>query len=363
MRARVGCVSVRSFVCWLSVCVCRQREISVRTAVSDEGVFCAGRSYVLCDLSLTSTRNPAVAEIAAPLTYGPLLFQSHNLLQSVAPRSNEHADHAILQMLIGTYGSFTAVHSDWYGADGYLQLQQGEKIWYLAPPEHEAEFRRLLDGDAATGNSSGTRKTVCVSRSSKAHTDALIRSGVHVIHQRAGDVVFVPGGWLHAVKNLTDTVAFGGNYLRGWKLPALIRWARIAGAHSVSSATTPVNVAGIFRLVEQALVDPFAAAADREPKDREQAIRAAAQAVAAARRDLAMSVDEIAAVYDAWKQCAALRSTMPRPAPAAAAATALSTSAADGTTSYARPMSARQLCIATRPPMIKLNSFQLKKLK
>lgn len=315
------------------VSICRQRDISVRTAVSDAGIFCSGRSYVLCDLSLTSAHNAVVAKLAAPLTHGPLLFQSHNLLQTVPPRSNEFADHGMLQMLIGTYGSFTAAHSDWYGADAYLQLQQGEKIWYLAPPEHEAAFRRLFHGEG--------KNTVCVSRSSKAHTETLIRSGVHVVHQRPGDIIFVPGGWVHAVKNLTDTVAFGSNYLRGWKLPALIRWARTAGAHSVSSATMPVNVAGIYRLLEQALVDPFAAAAGHKPKEREQAMRAAAQAVAAARQDLAISVDEIMAVHDAWKQCAALRSTMPRPSPAASP---------NAVAPAARPiaMSARQLCIATR---------------
>ena len=316
---------------------------------------------MLCDLSLTSPHNPAVAKLAAPLTHGPLLFQSHNLLQTVAPRSNEHADHAILQMLIGTYGSFTAVHSDWYGADAYLQLQQGEKIWYLAPPENEVEFRRLFgtgEGDATTSANSRKRKTVGVSCSSKAHTEALIRNGVHVVHQRAGDVIFVPGGWLHAVKNLTDTVAFGSNYLRGWKLPALIRWARTAGASSVSSATMPVNVAGIFRVLEQALIDPFAAAADRKPKDREQAMRAAAQAVAAARRDLAISVDEIVAVHDAWKLCTALRSTVPR----AALPVASSTPAANHTP-HARPTSARQLCIATRVSSSSSSSYRSNKIK
>jgi hypothetical protein len=294
-----------------------QREICVRTAVSDAGIVCVGRSYVLCDLSLTSTHNRVVAQWAEPIAHGPQLMQVHNLLQTVAPRANPHADHALLQMLIGSQGSFTAVHSDWYGADAYLQLQQGEKLWYLAPPEHEAAFRRLFLGDHAS-------KSVCVTVASKAHTDDLLRHGVHVVHQKAGDIIFVPGGWLHAVKNLSDTVAFGSNYLRGWKLPTLVRWARVQGA-SVGSTTMPINLAGIFRLLEQALIDPFAVAADckLKPKAKMEAMQADAAASTAARRALAMSDNEIAAVHEAWKKCVALRSSMPpKPAGAATAAAA-----------------------------------------
>jgi len=120
----------------------------------------------------------------------------------------------------------------------------------------------------------------------------------------------------------------------------------------------PVNVAGIFRVLEQALIDPFAAAADRKPKNREQAMRAAAQAVAAARRDLAISVDEIVAVHDAWKLCTALRSTVPRTAAPVASSTPAG--AADHTP-HTRPTSARQLCIATRVSSSSSRSDQTKK--
>jgi len=307
----------------------------VRTAVSDAGIMCDGRSYVLCDLSLTSTHNPTAAEWAAPLAHGPRLLQSHNLLQTVLPRAHEHADHAMLQMLIGTYGSFTAVHSDWYGADAYLQLQQGEKLWYLAPPEHESAFRRLFQGTKAS-------KTVSVTSASKAHSDEMLRHGVHAVHQKAGDIIFVPGGWLHAVKNLTDTVAFGSNYLRGWKLPTLVRWAHKEGAASVDSATRPINVAGIFRLLEQALSDPFGVAADSKPKASIEAMQTAAEASTVARRALAMSDNEIAAVHDAWKKCVALRNSMPRPASTAR------TPAATAAAPAIRLTSSRQIINATQ---------------
>ena len=38
-------------------------------------------------------------------------------------------------------------------------------------------------------------------------------SGVAFL-QSVGDVVVMPGGWLHFVYNLTPTVAFGGSHLR-----------------------------------------------------------------------------------------------------------------------------------------------------
>ena len=142
------------------------------------------------------------------LLNGPVLFQRHNLLPP--PTVDKPGG---LQMLIGRRGSYTSVHYDWFGMDGYIHLLEGRKVWWIAPPHSQAAFRAILE----PGN-------VNVSMLSGAMTSSLLSMGACAIVQQAGDVVFVPGGWVHCVKNLTDTVAFGGSYLRAWKLPYLIQY-------------------------------------------------------------------------------------------------------------------------------------------
>lgn len=143
------------------------------------------------------------------MLHGPAIFQRYSLLP---PPTLDRP--GAMQMLIGRRGSYTSVHYDWFGTDGYLQLVEGEKLWWLAPPESQAEFRALFSDN---GN-------VNVTRLSKKATQQLVDMGAHAIVQRAGDMIFVPGGWVHCVKNLTDTVAFGGSYFRAWKLPYLIQY-------------------------------------------------------------------------------------------------------------------------------------------
>ena len=197
--------------------------ISVRTALRRSG------SFVLSDIRLSS-----VAELAS-VVGGPHLFRQQNLL-AATPQTAPHHDHEVCQMLVGTRGSYTDVHYDFYGADAYLQLMEGVKVWYIAPPEKQTAFRQVFEG-----------KNVNVSKFTGEMTATLLDANVHAIVQHAGDVVFVPGGWLHCVKNLTATVAFGGSFLRAWKLPFTIDYLRTTQREL---ADTYVNWRGVFRTVQ-----------------------------------------------------------------------------------------------------------------
>ena len=160
------------------------------------------QSYVLSDVVLS------VLPDIEPLAFGPAMFQSYSLLD----RSNEtddDQDHSGFQMIVGARGSYTSPHFDFFGMDGYLHLVEGEKLWWIAPPESEVAFRKLFERE-------GTN--VGVTKAKKDRTRRLAAIQAVAIHQRPGDLVFVPGGWVHCVKNLTSTVGFGGAYLRAWKL-------------------------------------------------------------------------------------------------------------------------------------------------
>lgn len=170
--------------------------------------------YVMSDVNLR-----ALPDIE-PLAQGPMMLQRYSLLTRGSELEVKFRgtpmflqDHRFLQMIIGSRGSYTAPHYDWFGMDAYLQLIEGEKIWWAAPPSSEPAFRRLFDDT-----------NVNVTRQSKEASDQLQAMGGFAIHQRAGDMVFMPGGWIHCVKNLSYTVSFGGSYLRAWNLPLTIRY-------------------------------------------------------------------------------------------------------------------------------------------
>ena len=49
----------------------------------------------------------------------------------------------------------------------------------------------------------------------------MLSHAIEAVHQKAGDLVYVPGGWWFASKNLTDTTAFGSSMIRTCKLQRL----------------------------------------------------------------------------------------------------------------------------------------------
>ena len=105
---------------------------------------------------------------------------------------------------------------------------------FSPPPEKETEFDALFKNE----NHAATI------RLSKAQKLYMKQHRMRVIHQRAGDIVFVPGGWPHMVKNLTDTVSFGNSFLRPWKMYDFVAFVR---QHGLAYASRLVNAVGVIR--------------------------------------------------------------------------------------------------------------------
>ena len=112
-------------------------------------------------------------------------------------------------VLIGSKWSGTTIHTDPLGTSAWNASLAGYKYWVLFPPGTDA-------------------KTVKGKHLMKKGEDNEAIQYFHLIYpriiesgnfektyefiQRPGDTVFIPGGWWHAVLNLSDTIAVTQNY-------------------------------------------------------------------------------------------------------------------------------------------------------
>jgi hypothetical protein len=174
------------------------------------------------------------AAACAFLLDGPELFSELNLLSGT--ESLDRNDHHRLHLTIGTRESHLPTRVEPCAFDVYSYLVEGEKLWFLAPPEHEQAFRALLDGRAPLDLRN-------------ADFDALHGLGVIAVHQRAGDAIYIPGGWITIAQSLTETVSFGSVYLRPWKLQRALDFVEAA---SQSSLEQQINIRGMVENVEDA---------------------------------------------------------------------------------------------------------------
>jgi hypothetical protein len=131
-------------------------------------------------------------------------------------------------------GAWTAPHVDFCGVDSTLYAVSGEKLWVLGPPESSAAFHALFTRPRATAR---IRFDARERRAMEAH-------GIRVVHQRADELVYVPSGWVHMVKHLTDTVCFGHSYLRPWRMGELMQYAQRYG---LDTARRCIHVAAVVR--------------------------------------------------------------------------------------------------------------------
>jgi hypothetical protein len=150
----------------------------------------------------------------------------------------------LLSWLCCSEGSYTGTHQDFYGADAFLHLVQGSKVWLCAPPETRSQFIQLFGCPEEEGHSKGVR----VSLLTAAEQQFMLEHQIFMIEQHADDVVFMPGGWIHAVKNRTNTVAFGNSYIRPWKLNHTLDYILLVGWEI---AVVRVNIRALFQRVFQ----------------------------------------------------------------------------------------------------------------
>jgi len=173
----------------------------------------------------------ALGECVAAILPGPALYRM-NAPPEAAPSTSSAAaswtsDSTSLELYLGTVGTYLEPRANPLGSDLYVHLLDGEKMWLFAHPDEAEEFASIMAEEEDTGpgkrvskkrKAAGTLPGSVVARRDGTRTRKMMMQGIEAVHQKVGDVVFVPGGVHYAVKNLTDTVGFGAIHRHSWSM-------------------------------------------------------------------------------------------------------------------------------------------------
>ncbi|OIH99663.1 MULTISPECIES: cupin-like domain-containing protein [unclassified Curtobacterium] len=115
-------------------------------------------------------------------------------------------------IFVGPAGSGSPTHVDVMCSSAWNLLVTGTKEWTLHSPVTAAAMGHLEP------------ELVAVTGRDDASTFTFV--------QRPGDVVIVPGGWAHAVRNREDTVSLTGNWVSGSNVDLVLASLRSSGQRS-----------------------------------------------------------------------------------------------------------------------------------
>jgi JmjC domain, hydroxylase len=121
-------------------------------------------------------------------------------------------------MLIGPQRSGTCIHIDPLGTHAWNTLMVGQKRWVLFPPhvaKHIVKGKGLIqshEDDEAIHYFMTILPRIQQRAHRMRHTEEYTNFACYEFTQHAGETVFVPHGWWHAVLNITDTIGVTQNY-------------------------------------------------------------------------------------------------------------------------------------------------------
>ncbi|XP_028408036.1 lysine-specific demethylase 7B-like isoform X2 [Dendronephthya gigantea] len=105
--------------------------------------------------------------------------------------------------LMGVKDSYTDFHVDFGGSSVWYHVLWGEKVFYFAEPT-ETNLN-LYEKWTASSN-----------QSEMFFADLITRC--YRVHVKAGQTLFIPSGWIHAVYTSEDSLVFGGNFLHSYNI-------------------------------------------------------------------------------------------------------------------------------------------------
>jgi len=116
-------------------------------------------------------------------------------------------------VVLSPQGSFTPLHLDAYGMQGWMYLITGRKTWELYPPRHllalfDPIFKEFFD----------PRKHA------PERFPLLVFTEKHVGAVAGGDLLFFPAGWIHQVETTEASFGVGGSLINEFQIEEHMRW-------------------------------------------------------------------------------------------------------------------------------------------
>ena len=133
-----------------------------------------------------------------PFRYGPTICDFY---QTDVHQSNPAETE--LTMTAGMKNTWTPVHINEGGDSMWSLAVEGFKVWIFGRPEDKA-FTAYFD------------RTFTWIQLKPADRQFLMSHHCIMVHQRPGDIVYVPCGWPYMIKDLTDTLSVNSSLLNGW---------------------------------------------------------------------------------------------------------------------------------------------------
>ncbi|KAJ9476806.1 JmjC domain-containing protein [Pseudozyma hubeiensis] len=123
----------------------------------------------------------------------------------------------------GTSGSQTLLHRDVYTSYSWSTNIVGVKKWYLFPPHVIADLRQFPAVSTSALISDIRTLIETLEQPDRKHFPNLSKAldEMQIVHQLAGETIFVPSNWYHQVDNLGDVVSINRNWCNAHNLPSL----------------------------------------------------------------------------------------------------------------------------------------------
>ncbi|XP_065829344.1 lysine-specific demethylase 7B-like [Oscarella lobularis] len=120
------------------------------------------------------------------------------------PEDSLHIRPAVQKYcLMSVAGSYTDFHLDFGGTSVWYHIVKGEKVFYLIQPtpRNLAAFEKWAKLPSSSEIFFGEMADWC-----------------YKCHLKAGQTLFIPTGWIHAVLTPVDSLVFGGNFLHRYNI-------------------------------------------------------------------------------------------------------------------------------------------------
>ena len=200
-----------------------------------------------------------------------------------------HSGHCTLALIAGMRKTWTRPRVDTAGRSVWQLLVEGKKLWILARPEKKEAMGRHFHDE----------RTVRWSQFDTEDKAWLVDNRCLMVHQRAGDVLYIPQGWSHMCTHLSDTLTLQSNLIHSWDFASALSGldfrrlseeevALYRAAHAVAIdaiAGLRWGVTEVEAMWKRKMQERRAGEAERERAMKEaEAARAAAAVKAAAER-------------------------------------------------------------------------------